>query len=77
MSRIPSLASAQHVVSRVTGPSWLNGTCDSCSACPSFGTFWKTGDGELEVCPYSPFCFERSVKGGPHLYAFMLSLSIN
>ena len=25
----------------------------------NFGTFWKTGDGESEVCPYSPFCFEK------------------
>ena len=36
-----------------------HGTCVSCSARPSFGTSWKTGDGESEMCLYSPFCFEK------------------
>lgn len=78
VTHIPSLASAQHVVSRAAGPSWGRGTCDSCSACPSFGTFWKTGDGELGVCLTVLSALKRSVKGGPHLCAFIyLFLLIN
>lgn len=74
MSHIPSWPLPNMWSTWAAGPSWYVAPVTP-AACPSFGTeYRKTGDGELEVCPYSPFC-ERSVKGGPHLYAFMLSLS--